>query len=288
LIKSIDQSRRPDLIVRRDGDRARPWLLAQRWEHLLFAHWRADPDAVRRLLPRGVEPDVRAGEAWVAIVAFVMAATRPSAVSQLCLPPIPELNVRTYVRLDDVPGVWFLSLDASSPVFVTIGTALYGLRYHRARMTALADGERVHYLSTRGGASFAASYRPTGPPSTAGPGSLEHFLVERYRLFAQRRGRLVTAEVAHAPWRLQPADAHIELNRMAPPGLGLDDEPLLHFSRSVDARISAPWPVRARSQRGSDPVRGLTLRFRSRRRLARQGETRVAVVTPLSKSSGVV
>jgi uncharacterized protein len=259
-------------MVRRDGDRARPWLLSQRWEHLLFAHWRAEPGAVQRLLPRGLEPDLRDGDAWVALVAFVMAATRPSTGPRLRLLPIPELNVRTYVRLDDVPGVWFLSLDASSPVFVTIGTALYGLLYHRARMTVTVDGDRVHYLSTRSGASFAASYRPTAPPATARPGSLEHFLVERYRLFAQRRGRLVTAKVAHAPWRLQPAEARIELNRMAPPGLELDDGPLLHFSRSVDARISAPWPVHTLMSRrktvagayggprgtGSDPA-GLTL-----------------------------
>jgi uncharacterized protein len=242
----------------RPADRARPWLLSQRWEHLLFAHWPADPAAVRRLLPAPLEPDVRDGDAWIAIVAFVMTRTRPAAAPVWPLPPIPELNVRTYVRIGDVPGVWFLSLDAANPLFATIGRALYGLRYRRAHMTMHPDGDRVHYLSSRRGASFAAWYGPVGAPAVAQPRSLEHFLVERYRLFAQRRGRLVTAEVAHAPWELQPTEARIELNRMAPPGVTFDGEPVLHFARSVDALISAPWPVE-----GAAPSRRARLLLRA-------------------------
>src|SRR5206468_9308835 len=139
--------------------------------------------------------------------------------SGLTLRPIPELNVRTYVRVRGVPGVWFLSLDASSPFFVTAGRALYGLPYRLARMTTLVDGERVHYLSSRRGASFAASYEPCGAPEHAEPGSLEHFLVERYRLFSLWRGHLITALVAHERWPLQPVSARIDVNRMAPAGL---------------------------------------------------------------------
>jgi uncharacterized protein YqjF (DUF2071 family) len=223
---------------------AAPWLVRQRWEDMLFAHWPVDAAAVARLLPAGVEPDERDGSAWVGLVAFVMTGTRSAFWPGLpALPPIPELNVRTYVNVAGVPAVWFLSLDASSPFFVSVGRTLYGLRYHLARMTTVCEGSRVHYLSVRGRSAFAASYRPAGPPRHARPGSLEHFLVERYRLFAERRGRLITAAVEHVPWQLQPAEAHIQLNRMAPPGLSLSGQPLLHFSRGVDARISAPLPA---------------------------------------------
>jgi uncharacterized protein YqjF (DUF2071 family) len=158
----------------------------------------------------------------------------------LTLAPIPELNVRTYVRVGGVPGVWFLSLDASSPFFVTAGRALYGLPYRLAHMTTLVEGERVHYLSSRTGSAFAASYGPRGPSGPARPGSLEHFLVERYRLFSQRRGRLITATVTHERWPLQPASARIDVNRMAPSGLRFEGDPLLHFCASVEARISVP------------------------------------------------
>jgi uncharacterized protein YqjF (DUF2071 family) len=225
----------------------RLWLIAQRWDRLLFAHWRAEPAAVAKLLPRGLEPDLFDGSAWVAVVAFVMRGTRTLGALGVRLPPIPELNVRTYVRVDGAPAVWFLSLDASSPLFVGVGRALYGMDYRLSHMTAIVDGDRIHYASTRAGAAFAASYGPCGEPRRVRRGSLEHFLVERYRLFALRRGRLITAEVAHEPWPLQPAVARIELNRMEPPGIVFADAPLLHFCRGVDALVSAPLPAAAAS-----------------------------------------
>ena len=217
------------------------WLVFQRWERLLFAHWRADPDRLARVLPHGVQPDLYGGTAWVAVVAFVMEATRaPFGPRWRGLAPIPELNVRTYVRVGGVPGVWFLSLDATSPLFVSMGRALYGLRYALAKMTTATDGERVHYVSAGAGRAFAASYAPTGAVRPAQEGTLERFLVERYRLFSERRGRLLTATVEHEPWPLQPAQARIHLNTMAPPGVALEGLPLVNYSHSVSARISAP------------------------------------------------
>src|SRR5919204_415290 len=146
-----------------------PWLLSQRWDDILFAHWPTGGDAVRRVLPSGVEPDLRDGRAWIGIVAFRMTETRAAGlVPPRGLGPIPELNVRTYVRAAGQPGVWFLSLDTSSPLFVTVGRAIYGLAYHRARMVIARSGARVHYASARGPgstgrASLAAGAAPTSP-----------------------------------------------------------------------------------------------------------------------------
>lgn len=238
-------------MVRRRRDGATPkWLVAQRWSDVLFAHWPVAPRALRPLLPTGVDPDVREGDAWVSIVAFVMVGTRGfGAPAATALGPIPELNVRTYVRVGGLPAVWFLSLDATSRFFASMGRALYGLRYHLSRMLVVPDGEAVHYLSTRRDASFAAAYAPTGESALAVPGTLEHFLLERYRLFAERRRRLITAEVEHEAWPLQAAAAEISLNRIAPPGVTLSGEPLLQYCRGVEARISAPEPVAEPSRR---------------------------------------
>ena len=222
------------------------WFLAQTWSRLLFAHWPFDPKELAKRLPGGVEPDVYDGQAWLAIVAFRMLGSRPLLPPRRpVLPPIPELNVRTYVLIDGVPGVWFLSLDASSPFFVNAGRTLFGLPYRLARMTTVVNDGRVHYLSTRSDACFAASYEPAGAAATAAPGSLEYFLVERYRFFSQRRGRMITAVVTHEPWPLQPAVARIDVNEMAPAGLPFEGEPMLHFVESVDARISFPQPLSA-------------------------------------------
>ena len=238
------------------------WLLSQEWSDLLFAHWPVEPERLARTLPAGVEPDVFGDRAWIAIVAFRMLGSRPAAgPPRPTLPPIPELNVRTYVRVGGVPGVWFVSLDASSPFFAAAGRALYGLPYRVARMTTISEGGRTHYMSSRCDACFAATYEPRGEVSHAEAGSLEHFLVERYRLFSMRRGHLVTAVVTHEPWPLQPAVARLHVNRMVPHDLERRDGLLLHFVGAVDARISFPQavsPVSARrwrlGTRVSDPV----------------------------------
>jgi uncharacterized protein YqjF (DUF2071 family) len=89
---------------------------------------------------------------------------------------------------------------------------------------------------------WSAHYRPSGEELTAEPGSLEEFLAERYCLYAvDERDRLYRAEIHHAPWPLRPADARVELNTMAPEGVELAGDPLLHFAAFQDVVI---WPLR--------------------------------------------
>jgi uncharacterized protein YqjF (DUF2071 family) len=228
-----------------------PWVMAQRWEDLLFAHWPCDAAALASLLPDGLELDTFDGRAWVGVVPF-----RMSGVRLRWMPPIPgtsafpELNARTYVRRGSHRGVWFFSLDAASALAVSAARRWFFLPYFRAEMLVSPDGDAVRYSSTRTDprgpdATFDASYRPTGPVERAAPGSLAHWLTERYCLFAaDQRGRLYRGDIHHAPWPLQPAEADISHNTVAEAaGLALDPtQPLLHFARALDVRI---WSLRA-------------------------------------------
>src|SRR5436309_10836117 len=128
-----------------------------------------------------------------------------------------QLNVRTYVTAGGKPGIWFFSLDASSRLAVEAARRTYKLPYFHARMSAEPQGEWIEYESARVGHVFSARYRPSGEVFDAAPGSLEEFLAERYCLYTvDERGRLYRAEIHHAPWPLQPAEAAIALNTMAP------------------------------------------------------------------------
>jgi uncharacterized protein YqjF (DUF2071 family) len=218
------------------------WVMGQTWDDLLFAHWPIDVDALRPHVPDGLEIEQHDGSAWLGVTPFVVTGLR--ARGTLPLPLVSsfrELNVRTYVTRDRKPGIWFFSLDASSQVAVEAARRLYRLPYFRARISFERRGRRILYECVRHeGKAFSGWYEPEGAVSPAEPGSLEHFLTERYCLYASDRGRLYRADIHHRPWPLQPASAEIDLNTMPPDGIKLDGEPLCHYSRRQDVVI---WPI---------------------------------------------
>lgn len=164
----------------------------------------------------------------------------------------PELNLRLYVEADGKPGVWFLSLDAANPLAVWAARRFFHLPYFRARMSLSGLPGAVSYRSVRldrpRGVEFRAEYAPTSDVYLAEAGTLEHWLTERYCLYARTpRGRLLRAEVHHRPWPLQRASAEIARNDLlAPHGLSVSGPPaLLHFSRRLDVAVWSPRPVTA-------------------------------------------
>lgn len=236
------------------------WVMTQTWHDLLFAHWPVDPPALAGKIPEGLELERFDDQAWVGIVPFRMSNVAPRGVPALpWVSAFPELNVRTYVRVGDKPGVYFFSLDAANPVAVAVARALFSLPYHAASMRVDDRDGAIHYRSRRRGrtpAALAAVYRPTGPVFTPREGSLEHFLTERYCLYtADRRSRLRRLEIHHPPWPLQPAEADVAVNSMAQAiGIPLPAAaPRLLFARRQD--VVAWWPTPAGPRATVDPRR---------------------------------
>jgi uncharacterized protein len=224
-----------------------PWIMAQTWEDLLFAHWRAPAEELRALLPDGLDLDLYEGEAWIGVVPFRLSGLRARG-----LPPLPfvssflELNTRTYVTAGGKPGIWFFGLDASSELAVEAARLGYKLPYFRADIRAEWRDASLAFESRRRDsrgtpAAFEGRYRPIGDVLDADPRSLAHFLTERYCLYTSEAGRLKRIQIHHATWPLQPAEAAIDENTMAPSGVEfIDEEPLLHFSARQDAVF---WPI---------------------------------------------
>jgi len=231
------------------------------WRDLCFMHWRADAAALRPLIPDSLEIDQFDGAAWVGVVPFEMRDTRISPLP--AVPGVrhfPELNLRTYVKHGDRPGVWFFSLDAGSKVAVRAARQTFALPYFDAEMSIKREpGGAIQFASQRqdrfGGppAALDVRFRPCGPEAPGEPGSLEHFLTERYSLFAQRgygvprslRGGLLRGDIEHSPWPLQAAEVELGRNDMFQiAGLEIPEEPpLLHFAGEVNVRAFPPRRV---------------------------------------------
>jgi uncharacterized protein len=217
--------------------------MGQTWDGLLFVHYRVSVEELRPLVPDGLDVQEHSGSGWLGVTPFVVTGLRARGLLPLpFVSSFRELNVRTYVTRDDKPGIWFFSLDASSQLAVEAARRFYRLPYFRAEIFVRRRGEEILYDCSRDdGKAFSAAYGPDGDVFHAEPGSLEHFLAERYCLYAEHEGRLWRADIHHRPWPLQPAKARIDLNTM-PPLKVADDDPLVHFSARQDVVI---WPLEA-------------------------------------------
>ena len=232
-------------------------VMRQSWRDLLFVHWACDPDAIRPLIPAGLELDVFEGRAYVGLVPFTMTGVRPVGFPSVpWLSSFHETNVRTYVhRGGRDPGVWFFSLDAANPIAVRLARRLFHLPYHDARMFlefekaggTEPDSPRLDPLCRRAPAlgPLPASYlirgEVIGPIEPAQPGTLEHFLAERYLLYS-RRGRAALPG-AGPSCALPLAEGCRPLARREPAGR----------RRHRSSLRSPPRPLRGRSRRRSLP-----------------------------------
>jgi uncharacterized protein YqjF (DUF2071 family) len=218
-----------------------PWVMTQTWNDLLFAHWPVDAAALRQRIPAAFQLDFFDGQAWLGIVPFQMTNVAPRLVPALpWVSAFPELNVRTYVRVGDKPGVFFFSLDAGSAVAVGAARTLLNLPYYTAEMAVTPAGDAIQYDSRREApppAEFRGSYRGIGDVRPPRPGTLEYFLTERYCLYAVNHRHIpYRLDIHHPPWPLQSADAQIGVNTMADAaGIRLPaTAPLLHFAKRQD------------------------------------------------------
>jgi uncharacterized protein len=219
--------------------------MMQVWFDLLFAHWRIPPESIRSLIPSGLELDTFDGSAWIAVTPFHMKMKARVPGTVLALSHFAELNCRTYVTLAGKRGVFFFSLDANSRLAVQGARWFYLLPYFYARITADQEGERIRYSAQRTSqhACFSASYSPAGPVRYAQPGTLEHFLTERYCLYTVSGKHIYRCDIHHVPWPLQDATCDIEQNTIAiAAGIrGPEGKPLLHFAKTLEVLI---WPLK--------------------------------------------
>jgi uncharacterized protein YqjF (DUF2071 family) len=216
------------------------------WGKLMFMHWPISEELLRPLIPEGLKIDTFDGAAWIGLTPFTLWDVRLSFT-----PPVPwlsdfhELNVRTYVHHDGVPGVWFLSLDTNSTTTVIGARSLYHLPYFRADIDLKEDGENIHFSLERAvdpPAGFEATYAAGGGVHEAEPGTLEFFLVERYCLYSADGGDLYRGRIHHRPWPLQAArlssyrSSMIESHGLPTP----EGDPLLHYAEALEVSI---WPL---------------------------------------------
>ena len=225
-------------------------VMKQGWYDLAYIHFRYSVEEVARILPDGLEVDVCDGSAWVGLIPFSMRGIGvPGLPAVPYLGTFPEVNVRTYVRRNGVPGVWFCSLDINRLLPTIVARTTYTLPYCFVRASNKRVGDELMTTVERRwprGEAHTKIRLKIGEHIVA-PSPLEVFLSARWGLYTTtRRGNLRYAPISHEPWRLQRAeiisldDLLIDAAGFAAPNVAVNGEPHVMFSGGVPVRVGLP------------------------------------------------
>ena len=223
--------------------------MTQRWTNLAYVHWRYESSVIQALLPEGLEVDTFDDSAWVGLIPFSM---RDVGVPKL--PPVPyfgdfpEVNVRTYVKRNGVPGVWFFSLDVNRLAPALVARTTYLLPYCWGRASnELSDDVLTTTVRRRWPDIASTRIQVRVGDAIAESNELENFLTARWGLYSRGIGKsLMYAPVDHEPWPLQRAEL-ISLEDTLIMAAGIpapQGEPHVMFSPGVSVRIGLPTKVK--------------------------------------------
>jgi uncharacterized protein len=224
-----------------------PWTMKQTWKDLMFVHYPVKSEILQKLVPDVLPLDTFNGVGWVGIVPFHMTGVRLRGVPAMPgTSQFPQVNVRTYITLDDKPGVFFLSLDAANWLAAKIAKTFYHIPYNYADVKVQQNGTFMDFESRRRAADsvkLVCSYYPVSEPYHAEKGSFDEWMAERYCFYTvNKKGVPLRCDILHQPWLLQRAEAEFSENTLlSEQGMQVEnDQPILHFSKRMEVRA---WPL---------------------------------------------
>lgn len=175
------------------------WIISQRWSDVMFLHYKVDAQKLQEKVPFPL--DLFKGEAIVSIVPFVMGRIRfPFFFPIPGLSQLLELNLRTYVRVNGIPAVYFFTLDSNHLPGVLIARWFFSLPY---RWIKLSFNKEDDYQFSSPQFEIRASIGEKQVSS-----EFDQWATERYALMTQARGKKLMGVVEHRPWKLHAVRIH--------------------------------------------------------------------------------
>lgn len=175
------------------------WIIQQEWRHVLFLHYTIDPKFIQSLVP--FQLDLYEAKAVISIVPFLM-----NGIRFPFLPPLPfvsrlwELNIRTYVEVNGVKGVYFFTLETDSKLGELIAQKFFHLPYRYSKIAAQISKNHYSFHHQREKLNFNLDVELLDQKSNS---EFDLWTTERYSLFAQHKNKTYQGIVEHKPWELK-------------------------------------------------------------------------------------
>ncbi|CAI8422792.1 MAG: Uncharacterised protein [Formosa sp. Hel3_A1_48] len=176
-----------------------PWSYYQEWNDVVFLHYIVNEDLLRTLVPNQLELDKFDGNCWVSVVAFNMEEIHPRLLPSVdTVSNFHELNIRTYVKSNTKPGVYFLNIEASKALSCVLAQTISKLPYQFAEIQR--KGYCFESRNTNANNFFSVAY--TIGKIIPQKNKLESWLTERYALFQNYKKEIYGFEIHHKAWEL--------------------------------------------------------------------------------------
>ena len=194
-------------------------LLYADWDRVLMLHYEIDPAVLGPVVPFPL--DLHNGKAYVTLVAFTLRDMRPRRGGRWAhwlMKPIGShhfLNVRTYVRVGNETGIYFITEYMNNLLALKLGPLAFGLPYRFARMTYHHDwlrgflAGRITDVRGRNALAYEATIAPAPRFAAARAGTLTEWLMERYTAYTVRRAKRLLFRVWHPAWPNVPVKATV-------------------------------------------------------------------------------
>ncbi len=173
------------------------WKFYQEWNNAIFLHWQVELTELEKVVPKELEIDLFEGKPWVSVVAFTMEKIRPKNLPSF--PPISdfdEINIRTYVKSNNKPGVYFLSIEGGKKLSCIVAKGMSELPY---RFSKIKRSQNL-YKSSNSEFNDKLNIEFTIEKELKEKTELDKWLTERYALFQDTEKSINEFEIHHLEW----------------------------------------------------------------------------------------
>jgi uncharacterized protein len=176
------------------------WIYYQEWNSALFLHWVVPFELLRKYVPSNLSIDTFEGNCYISLVAFTMEKIRPRFLPSIAyISDFHEINVRTYIDIDNKKGVYFLNIEAGKIISAFIAKTISGLPYEKAeisRSDTFFDSKNLK-KGYRLNAEFEVKEEVSDKTD------LDKWLTERYCLYLDQDRELYRYDIHHKEWELK-------------------------------------------------------------------------------------
>ena len=173
------------------------WKFYQEWNNAIFLHFKVNLEELIKHVPKELEIDLFQGEPWVSVVAFTMEKIRPKNIPAFSpISNFHEVNIRTYVKMNNKTGVYFLSIEGGTKLSCKIAKFISDLPYRYSTI------ERTSKLYSSSNLNFKDElcFEFEIGKQIEQKSKVDNWLTERYALFQETDNYINEYEIHHLPW----------------------------------------------------------------------------------------